>query len=193
MPSLKIYLAGPEVFLPEFGRPVFEAKKAACAELGYAGISPMDGEVPLDGLAPFAQGVAIYRANLAHMARADAIIANMTPFRGVSMDAGTAFEMGYMAAAGKPVLGYSHVARPFGERSASYYAHGRPDLLETYSAGTSVERFDMADNLMMVAAAHCAGFGIQVLEVQSGAELTSIAGFRRCLEALTVHQKRARA
>jgi len=61
-------------------------------------------------LSAFAQGVAIYRGNVAHMDRSDAIVANMTPFRGVSMDAGTAFEMGYMAAKGKPVLGYTHVS-----------------------------------------------------------------------------------
>ncbi len=193
MDGMKIYLAGPEVFLPAFGRPVFEAKKAACAELGLEGISPMDGAVAGDGLAPFAQGVAIYRANLAHMARADAIIANMTPFRGVSMDAGTAFEMGYMTACGKPVLGYTHVSRAFDARSAGYYDHGRPDCLETYSAGTSVERFDMADNLMLVGAVHEAGFPVAVAEVAAGAELTSLAGFRICLRALRTQLDRGKA
>lgn len=187
---MKIYLAGPEVFLPEFGRPVFEAKKAACAEFGFTGISPMDGQLALEGLAPFEQGVAIYRANIAHMHAADAVIANMTPFRGVSMDAGTAFEMGYMAARGKPVLGYSHVTTAFDERSARYYEHGRPDILEAYSAGTSVERFDMADNLMMVGAAAWAGFGVTMVNVTAGEELTSIAGFRACLAALRQHLER---
>lgn len=190
---MRIYLAGPEVFLPEFGRPVFEAKKAACAEFGCTGISPMDGQVSLEGLAPFAQGVAIYRANIAHMDATDAVIANMTPFRGVSMDAGTAFEMGYMAARGKPVLGYSHVTTPFDERSARYYEHGRPDILEAYSACTSVERFDMADNLMMAGAAACAGYGVATVEVPAGEELTSIAGFRACLTALRQHLQGRRA
>ncbi len=169
------------MFLPEFGKPVFDAKKAACAELGHAGISPMDADVAAEGLTPFAHGVAIYRANVAHMRAADAVIANMTPFRGVSMDAGTAFEMGWMAAAGKPVLGYSHEPTPFADRSQRYYGVRRPDLLETYSAGTIVERFDMPDNLMMVAAAAAAGFRIEVVAVPPGEELTSLAGFRRCL------------
>lgn len=184
MANFKIYLAGPEVFLPAFGKPLFDEKKAACAEFGFEGVSPMDGELALEGLSAFAQGVAIYKGNIGHMNACDAIIANMTPFRGVSMDPGTAFEMGYMAANGKPVLGYSHVTSPFHQRSTLYYEHGRPDLLEAYSVGTSIERFDMADNLMMVGAVDQSGFHIQVIDVPAGEELTSLAGFRLCLQAL---------
>lgn len=186
MPAFRIYLAGPEVFLPEFGRPVFEAKKAACRAAGFAGVSPMDGDLDLAGLAPFAQGIAIYRGNLAHMAGCDAVIANMTPFRGVSMDAGTAFEMGYMAASGKPVLGYTHVATPFAERSEGYYAAGGTGAgdCESYSAGTSIERFDMADNLMMVGAVELSGFRVRSVPVPAGEELTAMAGFQACLADL---------
>lgn len=184
MAMLKVYLAGPEVFLPEFGKPVFEAKKAVCCAHGFEGISPMDGEPMPAPLEPYAQGIAIYRGNVAHMRAADAVIANMTPFRGVSMDPGTAFEMGFMAAAGKPVLGYTHVTSHFDARSLGYYGHGRPDLLETYSAGTSVERFDMPDNLMMVGAVDASGFPVAQVSVPLGDELTSIAGFQACIVAL---------
>jgi len=180
----KIYLAGPEVFLPESGQRVFDAKKAMCAEFGFEGVSPMDGELTLEELAAFQKGIAICRGNLAHMERCDAVIANMTPFRGVSMDAGTAFEMGYMAALGKPVAGYTHITTPFHHRSSRYYEHGRSDLLETYSAGTSVELFEMPDNLMMVGAVYSAGLNVQQIEVSPGEELTSLAGFRKCLEEL---------
>jgi len=184
MARLKIYLAGPEVFLPYFGKSVFDAKKAQCAILGFEGVSPMDGEPVAEGMPPFAQGVGIYRANVAQMQRCDVVIANMTPFRGVSMDVGTAFEMGYMAANGKPVLAYSHDMQRFEDRSARYYEHGRPDLLESYSVGTSVERFDMADNLMMAGAVHCAGFRVHRVAVPAGEELTSVAGFVACLQEL---------
>lgn len=181
MSNYKIYLAGPEVFLPEFGKAVFDAKKALCAEFDFEGVSPMDGELDLGRLSAFSQGIAIYRGNLDHMKRCDAVIANMTPFRGVSMDPGTAFEMGFMAATGKPVLGYTHVTSPFHQRSSGYYEHGRADLLEMYSAGTSVERFDMPDNLMMVSAVHESGFRVHQVDVQAGTELTSLEGFRTCL------------
>ncbi len=191
MASIKIYLAGPEVFLPDFGKPVFDAKKVLCNQFGFEGVSPMDGEPGHEQLPPYAQGVAIYRGNVAHMERCDVIIANMTPFRGVSMDVGTAFEMGFMAAAGKSVLAYTHVTSRFEDRSVRYYAHRCPDLLETYSAGTSVERFDMADNLMMVGAVDRGGFRIQQVNVPAGQELTSTVGFRMCLQELRKHQSRS--
>lgn len=38
---------------------------------GFLGVSPLDGELNLEGLAPFAQGGAIYRGNLMHMDRCD--------------------------------------------------------------------------------------------------------------------------
>jgi nucleoside 2-deoxyribosyltransferase len=184
MAGFQIYLAGPEVFLPDFGNAVLAAKKAMCAASGFVGVSPMDGQLDTTGLSPFEQGVAIYRGNVAHMDRCDAIIANMTPFRGVSMDAGTAFEMGYMAARGKAVLGYTHAMVPFDQRSENYDGHGRPELLETYSAGMSVERFGMVDNLMMAGAVDVAGFGVAQARVPAGEEFTSLAGFKTCLDAL---------
>jgi nucleoside 2-deoxyribosyltransferase len=190
VPKLTIYLAGPEVFLPGFGKAVFDGKKSMCATFGFEGISPMDGDLSLEGLSAFQQGIAIYQGNLAHMRACDAVIANMTPFRGVSVDPGTAFEMGYMAASGKPVLGYTHVMSQFHHRSLRYYEHGRSDLLETYSAGSSVERFDMTDNLMMVGAVDCAGFKVQQAAVPPGEELTSLAGFRLCLIELQSQQRR---
>ena len=42
------------------------------------------------------------------MRSCDAAVANLTPFRGVSADAGTAFEVGFMRALGRPVLGYTN-------------------------------------------------------------------------------------
>lgn len=184
----RIYLAGPEVFLPGFGETVFKAKKVLCEKFGYQGVSPLDGDPNLDGLTPFAQGLAIYHGNLAHMRNCHAVIANMTPFRGVSMDAGTAFEMGFMAACAKPVLGYSHVTAGFEERSVRYEAQALGDRFDPYCAGTTIERFGMADNLMMAGAVDAAGFQIRLASVPAGDELTALAGFQLCLEDLRSRQ-----
>lgn len=181
---MRIYLAGPDVFLPNFGEAVFARKKQLCAEYGHEGVSPMDGDPSLEGLAPFEKGIAIYRANIAHMRACDAVIANMTPFRGVSMDSGTCFEMGFMAATGKPVLGYTHVAANFEQRSRRYYERSCETLIDPYSAGTSIEQFGMADNLMMAGAAHDAGFPVVVAQVAPGCELTACDGFEACLKQL---------
>lgn len=182
--SCKIYLAGPEVFLPELGRAVFEKKKEICRQFGFTGVSPADGAINLTDRPPFEQGVAIYRGNAALMREAQAVIANMTPFRGVGMDSGTAFEMGFMAALGKPVLGYTHVMHDFTERCRDYYAHRLHEALDPYSAGTAIERFEMADNLMMSGAVADHHFKVQAVAVPRGEELSSVAGFRLCVEEL---------
>ena len=50
------------------------------------------------------------------MDAADAIIANLTPFRGPSADAGTVYELGYMAGRGKLCLAYSNDPAVYAER-----------------------------------------------------------------------------
>ena len=50
------------------------------------------------------------------MDEADAIIANLTPFRGPGADAGTVYELGYMAGRGKFCLGYSNDPAPYADR-----------------------------------------------------------------------------
>ena len=60
-----------------------------------------------------------------HIRSADALIANLTPFRGSSADVSTAYELGFMRALGRPVFGYSTTAVPFTQRSRDFAAlHG---------------------------------------------------------------------
>ena len=94
---MKIYLAGPDVFLPdavEIGR----RKADLCARHGLTGLYPLDNAVDL---AASDASLAIFKGNEAMMDAADAIIANLTPFRGPGADAGTVYELGYMAGRGK--------------------------------------------------------------------------------------------
>lgn len=165
---IRVYLAGPDVFHPdavELGR----RKKAICAELGLDGVYPLDNELPLEGLAPFDQGMAIYRANITLMNGCAAAIANMTPFRGPSCDAGTAFEIGYMRALNRPVFAYSNVATPFTERSTGHDEY-------------AVERFDMTDNLMLDGAV--VDSGSRPVAEQADDPFTDLSVFRRCAESL---------
>ena len=111
----------------------------------------------------------------------DGVIANLTPFRGVSMDTGTAFEMGYMASRGRVVLGYTNVAAPYKDRVVRYYEQGRPGIAERYSAGTAIEDFGFAENLMIEFAVRRCGGRIVVSGVAEGAELRDLAGFEACV------------
>ena len=55
------------------------------------------------------------------MHSADAIIANLTPFRGIAADTGTCFELGFMCAQGKPAFAYTNVRADHGERTKAHY------------------------------------------------------------------------
>jgi nucleoside 2-deoxyribosyltransferase len=142
----KIYLAGPDVFLPdaiELGR----AKAELCAAYGLTGLFPLDNAIDRDR--PDAS-LQIFRGNEAMMNAADAIIANLTPFRGPGADAGTVYELGYMVARGKLCLGYSNDPRPYTARVAgsSEPETGNGVLIDP--DGLTVENFGLADNLMMI-------------------------------------------
>src|SRR3712207_9240454 len=52
----------------------------------------------------------IYAANMALLRQSDAVIANLTPWRGPGADAGTAFEAGVASGLGRPVFAYMNVA-----------------------------------------------------------------------------------
>ncbi|MEO0368685.1 MAG: nucleoside 2-deoxyribosyltransferase [Pseudomonadota bacterium] len=165
-PTYYVYLAGPEVFLP---KPVEagEKKKALISELNekhewpfkLVGLYPMDNEIE-DFALDFKTGIKIYDANIDLMDKAHYIAANMIRFRGPSMDVGTAFEMGYMRGAGKPVFAY-YDAEPFygqaespglyPDRVRSLYEIDPEDPNKDVH-GQSIESFEMADNLMMIGA-----------------------------------------
>jgi len=159
-----VYLAGPEVFLPD---PIAAGvnKKATIERLNrennwpfrLVGLYPMDNEIE-NFAHDFATGINIYHANIDLMNRADFITANMVRFRGPSMDVGTAFEMGYMAGLNKPVFAY-YDAKPFygadekpgiyADRVANLYPISK-DKPGHDAHGQSIENFQMADNLMMI-------------------------------------------
>jgi nucleoside 2-deoxyribosyltransferase len=55
--------------------------------------------------------------------------------RGTEMDAGTAFEIGYMAALGKPIAGWTRDIRPYPQRVADFFSATFGERLTTTTAG----------------------------------------------------------
>jgi nucleoside 2-deoxyribosyltransferase len=55
------------------------------------------------------------------MDAADAIIANLTPFRGPGADPGTVYELGYMAAAANFASAIATIRRPTAERVVAFH------------------------------------------------------------------------
>src|SRR5712672_3941072 len=143
---MKIYLAGPDVFLPdaiEIGR----RKADICARHGLTGLYPLDNTVDLTA---GDTSLAIFEGNEAMMDAADAIIANLTPFRGAGADPGTVYELGYMAGRGKFCLAYSNDPATYADRVTRFGAVVKSaDGHLTDSDGLTVENFGWPDNLMM--------------------------------------------
>ena len=169
----KVYLAGPEVFLPNAAE-VGAAKKHICAAHGLEGLFPLDQQLP--DLPPAELGTAIYRGNTLLMTAADAIIANLTPFRGIAMDVGTAFEIGFCAARGIKLLGYANVSALLIQRTP----HTVKDGIRVDARGWIVEDFGFFENLMIEAPlrAHGPVFTGNVAEEEI---LTDLSVFERAV------------
>jgi nucleoside 2-deoxyribosyltransferase len=151
MTRLRVYLAGPDVFLPDAAA-VGAEKKRLCEKHGFEGVFPLDAELAAGS--PRATGLAISAANEALIRGSDLVIANMTPFRGPSADVGTAYEMGFARALGKRVLAYTESDVSFAPRTRAFLA-ARGELApdgEHETNGTSIEAFELADNLMLAGA-----------------------------------------
>jgi nucleoside 2-deoxyribosyltransferase len=144
---MKIYLAGPDVFLPD-AVDIGRRKVAICARHGVTGLYPLDNTVDLSA---GDASLTIFKGNEAMMEAADAIIANLTPFRGPSADAGTVYELGYMAGRGKLCLAYSNDPSSYSQRVARLYdVKTSLDGHLTDPEGLTVEEFGLSDNLMMM-------------------------------------------
>jgi len=177
----RIYLAGPEVFFPN-AKAQGEVKKRLCAEAGFEGIYPLDNVI--DGhehLAPQELARRISHGNERLMRSCDLLIANCTPFRSVSMDVGTAFEIGFMRALGKPVLGYSNTPGDYARRVREAARVGSA-VWDAESHAADIEDFGLAENLMIAVAILDAGGEFVTHEVSADRMLSDLTAFRRCLE-----------
>jgi nucleoside 2-deoxyribosyltransferase len=143
---MKIYLAGPDVFLPD-ALAIGRHKVEICARYGLTGLYPLDLAVDRDAANV---SLAIFENNEALMDSSDAIIANLTPFRGAGADPGTVYELGYMAGRQKFCLGYSNDSRVYADRVRDFVQVTVHDGRLIDPDGLAVEDFGLTDNLMMI-------------------------------------------
>lgn len=131
----RVYLAGPDVFYPDVADRAAKLKDT-CRHYGFEGVFPLDSGLQLTTpIAREENGYLIYEANCKLIRSCQAILANVSPFRGPSLDAGTAFEIGYGRALGLDVVGYTSSLTLYKDRVT-------PD-------GLMIEDFGMIDNLMI--------------------------------------------
>jgi nucleoside 2-deoxyribosyltransferase len=174
---MKVYLAGPDVFLPdavEIGR----QKVDICARHGVTGLYPLDNKIDL--AAPDAS-LQIFKGNEAMMDEADAIIANLTPFRGLGADPGTAYELGHMAALKKLCLGYSNDPTVYADRVRRFTTVTTHDVRLVDADGLTVEDFGLNDNLMMIHALGLYGCPLVTPQVKPDDIWHDLTAFETCV------------
>jgi len=180
----RVYLAGPDVFLPDSH--AWAARRGAvCAAFGLEGVSPLDPlpDSPAEWLG-LPDWQRIFHHNEAHIRRCDAVIANLTPFRGPSADVGTVYEVGFARALGLPVFGYACVA-------ADLLARTRAALGPTVAAdaaedwwdgdGLLVENFGLFENLMIAGGILASGGLLLAEDAPTADRWRDLAVFERCV------------
>lgn len=138
----KIYLAGPDVFLPnakEHGKYL----KKLCKSYGFEGFFPLDNIITGQNALEIA--TKIRDANKAMIVNCDVVIANLSPFRGPEPDSGTVWEVGFAEALGKKVLGYSTDMQSLKEKTQCILGLSDSSVDKT---GMSIEDFGLTHNLM---------------------------------------------
>ena len=147
----KVYLAGPEVFLPN-ATEYAEKQCQLCYKYNFVPLHPMDNTVDL-GKKDYETATRIYQANVNQIHECNIIIANCNPFRSMCvMDDGTAYELGFGNALGKISYGYITKKELLTDRTTRDY----PTQLDIISnlhidkEGYAVtDAFDTSINLMM--------------------------------------------
>lgn len=177
MKPIIAYLAGPDVFLPDPAANA-AAKIAICAKYGIEGRAPLNPEIARIMTLPHdAAWREIYLDDIRMMEECGIVIANLTPFRGASADAGTLVEIGWFLGRGRPVFGYSNSATGFAERSAAQVAAVADPL-----PGMALEGFSLPDNLMVPGAVEYGG-GLTIELPAAGTSLpfAALDVFERCV------------
>lgn len=183
---MRVYLAGPDVFFPDpFARAA--ALKAVCARHGMHGVSPLDA-LPDEPVAwgDLSEARRIALRNEAHIRSCQALVANLTPFRGPSADVGTVFEMGFARALGLRVFAWSNDARPFADRSRSFLGAAVRRAADGWrdDEGLLLEDFFLSDNLMIEAAVLDSGGVLALGAVPAAARWHDLDAFARSIAAL---------
>jgi nucleoside 2-deoxyribosyltransferase len=179
-----LYLSGPDLWFPD-AEAHARKKHELCAQAGFVGVSSFDG-VLVETSPSEAMAREIYADSIARLRQCDALVANLTPWRGPSCDPGTAFEAGFAAALGKPVFAYLNVsdedeADHRARVEALFGAARDPDGRFRDHLGCEVEDFGLPENLMLWAEAR------RFFVVVTPDPVKDLTGLKLALEAVRLY------
>lgn len=147
MTAPRVYFAGPWVFrLDRAAHADYLCRLAA--EAGLEGVVPFDPAQSPERPALMRPHL-IFARNFSRLFAADAVVADITPFRGPHMDPGVAGEIVYAYTKGKPSFAYTANPHPLASRIG---AEAGPDLRPRDAHGDAIEDFGLADNCQIVCA-----------------------------------------
>lgn len=182
---MKIYIAGPEIFL-ENAIEVMGAKKRLCAKYGHEGICPFDTNVE-NVTNTFECGKFIAAENERLIDECDVVIASITPFRGENADPGTIYEIGYARGRGKRILAYTYEHMTHSRRICKRYYKEDVEDFKDFKRGRFdkifIDDFDMVENAMIDGGIVASGGEIVLSDVEA-IDLANVEGFEECLQLL---------
>ena len=151
-----LYLAGPDGGFDDAGE-LAARKRAMCEVAGFTGLTPLDSEI-IESEPSEAMARELYASKMELLRRSDALICNLTPWRGPGADPAVAFEAGVASGLGKPVFAYMNVVE---EGHAEHrqrvleWIGGRLDKDGRWrdAKGAEIEDFGLPETLMLWAEA----------------------------------------
>jgi nucleoside 2-deoxyribosyltransferase len=162
----QVYIAGFDVFCID-AESVFANIRLEAAMLGMEALVPTDCDLDVgkDG-EPAEVASKIRDANIALLRSADAVIANLAPFRGLEPDAGTVYEVGFAHALGLPVVGYgaSHASYAARVTSVVECTRDKDGCLREVRNDMAVEDFGLPMNLMLACGVYLRGNPVEALQ-----------------------------
>lgn len=179
-----VYLAGPDPWYPDAA--AHDARrKALCRSAGFEAQSGLDVET-VETTMSEAMAREIYADAMGRIRRSDAVIANLSPFRGPGCDPSAAYVMGFASALSKPVFAYLNVAT---EDEADYRARVAeragailsPEGLWRDADGGAIEDFGLPESLMLWAEAR------RLLVIVTDDPLGDLTGLALSLDGLRAY------
>jgi len=183
----RVYLAGPEVFLPN-AMAIGERKKQLCTSFGFEGLYPIDPEADLKGLSPREAALHIGKMNEDLIRSCDILLANITPFRGPSADVGTVYEMGVAKGLNRIVCAYTNISIPFVARTTAYFQGNVvacSDGRIRDSDGMAIEDWGLIDNLMIESCIAHSGGCLIIRNQERKIQFEDLEGLRECLQFMS--------
>lgn len=180
-----VYLTGPDPWGPDAERLVARSRRLIEARgLAFIGAKASRGYPAADSEADARR---IYTEVLADVRAADVVIANLTPWRGVSAHPEAAFVLGFAAGLGTPAFGYINVV----DETEAELASRIDRLLGTElgsdgvirdAEGARIETFGLPETLIVWAQTR------RLFIIVTPEPLNDNSGLELCLDALKLYE-----